>query len=120
MRNPVTVTLTEPIEAHGDKNVTSLTLRAPNGRDMRLAGYPFQVTRNGQENDLEMDAAAGALMISQLAGIPPTSVDEMNAFDFTACMGAIMGFFAPASPNSPSSDTSSSRDGGATSPASST
>jgi hypothetical protein len=79
------IKLNDPIQAHGE-TVDTLTL-------------PDKVT----VKDLKaMDAATGevgkiAALIGALAGIPPSSVDQMSAADFGRVSEALSGFL----PDSP-------------------
>lgn len=84
------VSLTRAIQAHGDDNVRELTLREPTGKDLRTLGLPFTISATGQVNP---DSAVIARHISALAGIPPSSVDQLSAADFMTCSIAVMGFF---------------------------
>lgn len=84
-----TITLTRPIQAHGEE-LRELTLREPTGKDLRTLGLPFTVSASGQVNP---DSGALARHIGVLAGIPPSSVDQLSATDFMTCTVAVLGFF---------------------------
>lgn len=86
----VTVKLTAPIEAHGD-TLSELTLRRPNGKDIRLTGMPFRMSSS--DESIITDAAVVHRYIANLAGIPPSAVDKLSPVDFFAAMGAVLGFF---------------------------
>ena len=114
---PQVVTLSEPIRAHG-QTVSQLTLRPMTGKDIRVCGVPYRVGNNGEEGIV--DGQAVARMISELAGIPLSSVDQLGAVDWFNCWGAIQLFLEQtngadsmtAPPSSP--DTSTLAHGGAT------
>jgi hypothetical protein len=114
---PQIVTLGEPIRAHGQA-VSQLTLRPMTGKDIRVCGVPYRVGNNGEEGIV--DARAVSMMISELAGIPMSSVDQLGAVDWFNCWGAIQLFLEQtnaadsmtAAPSSP--DTSMPAHGGAT------
>ncbi|MGI4850554.1 MAG: phage tail assembly protein [Janthinobacterium lividum] len=112
MREPVTVKLSEPLQAHGEM-LQSLTLRAPKGKDLRIAGYPFRMGGD-KGQDVVTDPVAVSKLISSLGGIPTSSVDLLEAVDWQACMAAIGGFLGPTGATSSSTDISSRPDGGET------
>ncbi len=94
MSSPATVTLSKPIEAHGEQ-VSKLEIREPTGRDLRVHGNPFRLvmaTKDGQDPYPVFDAAVCAALLSELAGIPPSSVDQMSMIDTMNAQYAIFGF----------------------------
>ena len=111
-RDPVEVKLSEPIQAHG-QTVHVLTLKPPKGRHLRVAGYPFRLG-GGANAAMTVDAAVLARLISELAEIPTSSVDQLEAQDWQACLLAVSTFLAPTDSTSSSSDTSNKPDGGET------
>lgn len=92
MKSEVKVPLRRPIQAHGEE-LRELTLREPTGKDLRVMGLPFGFSAGGE---VQIDAAATHRAISTLAGIPPSSVDQLSAQDFMGVTGALMGFFGEA------------------------
>ena len=91
----VTVTLSKPIEAHGE-TLTELTLREPSGKDIRTFGMPYRV--GAEDGSVIIDAAAMHRYIAGLAAVPPSAVDKMSPLDWTAVMAAVLGFFGLAAP----------------------
>lgn len=89
---PATITLSTPIEAHGE-TLAALTLRDLTAKDIRVLGYPFAITAAGATAP---DAAAVGRYIVQLAAIPSSSVDKLSPRDFMTATGAVMGFFGEA------------------------
>ena len=87
------VALTTPIQAHGE-TVSTLTFRPLTGKDLRTIGDPreYSVTSNGGQTFAFNGEKMGALM-SSLAGIPLSSVDQLSAPDWDACMLMVTGFF---------------------------
>ena len=87
--------LTTPVQANG-KEISELTFRKPNGKDIAENGVPFssEVTKSGGQRQ-HIDSAAIAGYISSLAGIPPSSVNMLSAEDFMSAMTEIMSFFVP-------------------------
>ncbi len=82
---PITVPLGTPIQAHGEE-VKQLTIRPPTGRGIQRCG--FIADANGRVNTKVVGE-----YISELAGIPPASVNELEGEDFLAAMAAVCGFF---------------------------
>lgn len=90
----VTVKLRSPIKAHGDV-LTELTLREPRGKDIAACGMPRTFGQRGKQTFVEINASAIYDYLVELAGIPPTSVDQITAADWNDLSNAILGFFAP-------------------------
>ena len=92
MLDPVKVPLVRAIEAHGEK-LKELTLREPNGGDIMKCGQPFtiDITAEGAVINPNRPAEMGA-MISECAGIPPSSVKALTVIDFLAATAAIVNF----------------------------
>lgn len=88
----VKIELESPIKAH-DSEVKSIEFRRPIGKDIRNHGFPYAMDDRG---NLAFDSRAIAKYIEVLAGIPPSSVDQMAPVDFQKCMGEIIGFFGNA------------------------
>lgn len=116
-----TVTLSEPIEAHGE-TVTELKLRAPTGKDIRECGNPVLpgFTLTGNASTLQYDEAKMCAMMVRLAGVPLSSIDKLSFLDWTMVARAVLTFLAPEAPKSgtSSTDTTSKPGSGATSPTS--
>ena len=89
----VTVTLSKPIEAHGE-TLAELTLREPSGKDIRTFGMPYRI--GAEDGSVIIDAAAMHRYIAGLAAVPPSTVDKMPPADWSAAMAAVMGFFGVA------------------------
>jgi hypothetical protein len=122
---PVTVTLVEPIQAHGE-TITSLKLRPPNAADAMACGMPFKmgIDPGAQSMSPDLNAEAIGKLIPRLASIPPSSAASLSLTDFWACAAAIMGFMRPPAASQPehplsSTDTSISPGGGDARPISS-
>lgn len=74
------VTLKYPIKANGQV-LEELTLERPRVKHLKAA--------DGAKGEMEKTA----LLISELAGIPPSSVDQIDAADFAQLAEVIGGFF---------------------------
>ena len=105
----VTLTLSEPIQAHG-KEITTLEFKRPNGATIRRCGAPTKIQRvEGGEPVVLLDMDSYARYVSECAQIPAPSVNQLSAEDFFASVGVIDGFFGQSkTPKKPGTDTSSS------------
>ncbi|WP_318358053.1 phage tail assembly protein [Enterobacter sp.] len=81
--------LTKPIQAHGE-TIHVLELRDPTGKDVRELGFPYQLN---QDESVKLLAHVVAKYISQLGGIPPSSVDDMSPADLNAAGWVVARFF---------------------------
>tara|TARA_R110002110_G_scaffold64634_7_gene178586 strand:+ start:932 stop:1312 length:381 start_codon:yes stop_codon:yes gene_type:complete len=121
MNPSLTIPLTGDAEAHGEK-ITSITLRPPVGKDFVTCGYPMIMispdeAMSDTTDQAEMSGAgefrpnAGAIakLISRLGNVPYSTVSNLNAMDFNACMMGVLSFLGetkPAKPSSPPVSTS--------------
>lgn len=96
--NEVTIQLAQVITAHGQQ-ITELTLRKPTTADARAIGLlPYRIT---ESNLPDIVIPAACQYISKCAGIPPTSVDQLDIADLNTACWAVAGFFLnPGSPTS--------------------
>lgn len=93
------VKLHAPIDAHGE-SVSELTLRRPTVQEVRaIKALPYKIDKN-EEVSLDMDVAAKYIAVC--AGIPPSSVNQLDLADLNSLSWAVAGFFMSAAP-SPSS-----------------
>ncbi|WP_155831796.1 phage tail assembly protein [Hylemonella gracilis] len=81
MRKPVEMPLGEPIQAHG-QTVNSLTFKPLKGKDIR-------------QMPASRSADALLAMVAISAGIPPSSVDQMDGGDVTRAMEIVSDFLLP-------------------------
>jgi len=82
-----------PIEAHSEP-VTELTLRRPTVQEVRaIKALPYKIDKN-EEVSLDMDVAAKYIAVC--AGIPPSSVNQLDLSDLNALSWAVAGFFMSA------------------------
>lgn len=84
----VTITLRRPVRAHGQE-IDSLTLREPTGDDITVCGYPLQMA-DGAATPI---ATAITKYIARLGDVPASTVKALAVQDYSACLGAILGFF---------------------------
>jgi hypothetical protein len=101
MAEPVTITLTKSLTAHG-QTCSTITIREPTGKDLRQCGYPFIISKEGQER--KIDGEAISKLIANCSQIPLSSVDMMGPADWNEAMAAVISFFATpeSSPATPS------------------
>lgn len=108
MSETQTLKLTKPIQAHG-QTISELTFRELTGDDLMKAGsYPVRFTTEGGNTVRTFDAQAISTLISRLAQVPPSSVGQMRAADWSVAMGIVLAFLADSTPDSSSTDISSS------------
>jgi hypothetical protein len=88
-RRSITVELDYPIQAHGE-TVKQLTFRPPKTRELR------EVDALGK--GLNTECIAG--LIVRLAGIPMSSVDQLDPIDFFSIANALAPFFRKPDPTS--------------------
>lgn len=89
----VRIPLRKPITAHGAE-VSELIVRKPEPAVARAVGVlPYRITE-GNLPDINVPAACQ--YISKCAGIPPTSVDQLDIADLNTACWAVAGFFLSA------------------------
>lgn len=96
--------LASPIQAHGDE-LKELSLRRPTPQEVRnIKMLPYVL---GEDNRPVAEADVAAKYIGVCAGIPPSSVNQLDLSDFNQLVWMVIGFFlSPA--KAPDSEASSS------------
>ncbi|KNX77180.1 ArsR family transcriptional regulator [Pseudomonas sp. 250J] len=85
-----TIKLDTPIQAHGEP-LTELTLRRPTTRECRQIGQlPYRIEKD-ESVGLNLDVAAKYIVVC--AGIPSSSVDQLEVMDLNTVAWALAGFF---------------------------
>lgn len=79
----------------GDETVTSLDFKRPKQKLIRKLGYPFALREDGE---IKFLPEIMARYISELAALPMSVVDEMDAEDVLSASAEIIGFFGRARP----------------------
>ena len=102
-----TLTLAQPIMAHGEA-LTSIALRRPTPADARAVKALPYVMGDGS---VGLNTEAVTQYLARLAGIPPSSVDQLDIADFNELGWAVANFFlnrgsATSESSSPGSTTS--------------
>lgn len=87
------VKLQLPIEAHGDQ-LSELTLRRPTVTEVRaIKALPYRI---GKDEEVSLDMDVAAKYIAVCAGIPPSSVNQLDLADLNSLSWAVAGFFMTA------------------------
>jgi len=89
------IKLNVPIEAHGEQ-LAELTLRRPTVQEVRtIKALPYKIDKS---EDVSLDMDVAAKYIAVCAGIPPSSVNQLDLSDLNTLSWAVAGFFmTPAS-----------------------
>lgn len=86
----VTLPLSAPIQAHKD-TLIELTLRRPTPKECRdLGGLPYSLGSGNKPQPL-LNVAAEYIVLC--AGIPLSSVDQLDLADFNKAVWSVIGFF---------------------------
>lgn len=99
---PLTLTLSKPVQAHGE-DVTTLTFREPTGADIAKAGMPVSFGLSDGEAQVTFNPKEMNAMLACLAGVPPSTIGQLAAGDWTAAAYMVTPFFVPAGQTSSSS-----------------
>ncbi|MPQ67812.1 MULTISPECIES: phage tail assembly protein [unclassified Pseudomonas] len=90
--NPVH-TLACPIQANGEE-LTELELRRPTVAEVRaIKALPYKIDKN---EDISLDMEVAAKYIAVCAGIPPSSVNQLDLSDLNSLSWTVTGFFMSA------------------------
>lgn len=85
-----TIKLNTPIQAHGEQ-LSELTLSRPTTRQCRDIGQlPYRIEKD-ESVGLNLDVAAKYIVVC--AGIPGSSVDQLEVADLNTVAWALAGFF---------------------------
>jgi hypothetical protein len=89
------VLLSTPITAHGEE-FAELTLRRPTPAECRkIRALPYSI---GQNEEVTIELNVAMTYIGICAGIPPSSVDQLDLSDINTLAWKVAGFFmTPAS-----------------------
>lgn len=104
MTDKITVTLSKPVEAHGE-TVKKLAFREATGGDIAAHGYPFTIAADGA---LQPNAGVLTALMAALADVPPSTIKALTAGDWNACMGAVLPGFLGEAEAAPSMTASTS------------
>lgn len=85
-------TLTKPITAHGEEKL-ELDLRDPTAKDVMEIGFPYLVVQGNDGEGVELRPKIVGKYVVRLAGIPPSSVEQLSIADLQSLQAIVMGFF---------------------------
>lgn len=88
----MTFPLAKPIKAHG-KEVEELVLREPTTKDQMEIGQPFLIIVGDGETGIRIQQKTIGQYIVRLAGIPMSSVEQLDRRDFAGLQAVVLGFF---------------------------
>ncbi len=92
------IKLASPITAH-DQELTELKLRRPAVQEVRaIKSLPYKIDQN---DEVSLDMETSAKYIAVCAGIPPSSVNQLDLSDFHTASWAIARFFMSAASPKP-------------------
>ncbi|HGW6102662.1 TPA: phage tail assembly protein [Citrobacter werkmanii] len=86
----ITVTLSKPIQAHGDE-ISVLELEVPSFEQMQKLGTPVKLDAAG---DYTVNTAVALRYVPELAKVPPSSLKELGPYDLDSLCWAVWRFFA--------------------------
>ena len=90
----MTFPLPKPIKAHG-KEMTELTIKEPTGKDVIAVGTPVDFDPTQDPPRLYMNTQKMAAMISRLAEVPPSSVEQLSPKTISQIGWILAPFFSP-------------------------
>jgi hypothetical protein len=86
----VRIPLSAPIEAHGEE-ISELVLRKPLPAWARAIGLmPYRMT---ESNIPDINVPVACQYVSKCAGVPPSSIDQLDIADLNAACWAVTNFF---------------------------
>jgi hypothetical protein len=87
------IKLVTPIEAHGE-TLNEITFRRPTAQEARtIKSLPYKIDKN---EDVSLDLDVAAKYIAVCAGIPQSSVNQLDLSDLNSLSWAVAGFFMTA------------------------
>lgn len=88
------IELTTPVQAHGE-TLNKITFRRPTGKDIMAIGDSYPIHIDWNTGVVRPNPPAMGQMMSLLAAVPPSTIEKMDAEDWSTCAHALMGFFPP-------------------------
>nr|DAL40578.1 MAG TPA_asm: tail assembly chaperone protein [Caudoviricetes sp.] len=86
----VTFELSTPIY-QGTEEIKTLTIMRPTLKIIKLIGTPFKVSAKEDEFDIRADRLAQ--YISKCCALPPSVIDDIDAYDYVQLAGVFAAFF---------------------------
>jgi len=90
----ITVALQTEVQAHGEI-IKELKFRRPTGGDLMTLG-DWPITIDYTTGRVSPNPPIMGEIMSKLAGVPPSTIKQIDARDWTTCAHRLMGFFVPA------------------------
>ena len=90
----VVIELRSPIKIAGE-TIKKITFREPTGGDLIQIGEKWPVNIDWTTGIVTPNPEIMANVMSVLAAVPPSTIDAMDAEDWSTCAHALMGFFPP-------------------------
>lgn len=90
----IRVPLSKPVTAHGEE-VRELAFREPTGADVVRCGVPARFEFGAEIVEPVFDAPKMAAMLAVLADVPPSTIGQLTANDWTTCAWSVARFFIP-------------------------
>jgi len=88
----ITIPLSKTIDAHGEK-MSALELQDPTFEQIQKIGIPTSTDSNG---NFTVNAQVAMRYIPELAGVPPSSIKDLSAYDLSnLCWGVWRFFMTP-------------------------
>ena len=88
----VTVKLSEPVTAHGQQK-TEIVFKPPKVKLRVEAGDPYSVLQTPSGKSIQILSKVILFYAWKLAGVPPTTFDELDGEDWDTIEAAILLFF---------------------------
>ncbi|MFV0355816.1 MAG: phage tail assembly protein [Bacteroides thetaiotaomicron] len=85
----IPVELSKPIQAHGEE-ISTLELQDPTFEQIQKLGVPVSLDGNG---NFTINTQTALKYIPELAGVPPSSLKALGAFDLNNLCWAVWRFF---------------------------
>ena len=118
-REPIKLPLSEAVNSYGDM-ISELLLSPPKGKDILECGYPWSLETNARTGGTteSVNVPAIRLLLSRMAGVPESTIDQLHAVDFYQAVEAVRFFFRYIIRDTSSTSTLPSGDGPGTNPSS--
>lgn len=91
----IPVTLSKPVQAHGE-DISVVELQDPSFEQIQKLGTPVSLDGNG---NFTINTQVALKYIPELAGIPPSSLKNLSAYDLNNLCWAVWRFFMTNQPN---------------------
>ncbi len=93
-RQPIDLQLEEPLNSYGE-TITKLSIACPRGSDILECGYPFATERNPRTGTMSdsINVPALRLLLSKMAQVPESTIDQLSSLDFFKAVDIIKFFF---------------------------